>query len=406
MNRLNWTIEHQCPQCGAPVTLEETDLLLTCAFCRTRLLIRASDCYRYYIPPPGEWDADTVFIPYWRIRGLAYAFEPLNMTSRYVDTNLCAVDLPGLPKSLGLRPQAMKVKFAVPETPGTFLRPVRSVQDVMPDADRTKLGISHHELFIGETVSLIYTPLARKDGMLADPFLQKPLAAWHPEDCAKYPAEEGGHSLRFISTICPQCGWDLQGERDALILTCRNCNTVWVGNHDALQQVPFAVMNGSAGPLIHLPFWRIKPQIRGMKAATVADLVRLANLPKVITDAMENTPLYFWSPAFKVNPALFLRWSRQMTVFQPQDCPEQPLPATTLYPVTLPAGEAIENMLVILGSIVTDKRTFFKNLGDIRIAAEQSLLVYQPFKMGDRELTHETMGVVIEKNALKYSTTL
>ncbi|MGD9137268.1 MAG: hypothetical protein PVH42_10930, partial [Desulfobacterales bacterium] len=31
---INVLIEYQCPQCGAPATIEETDRLFTCQFCR------------------------------------------------------------------------------------------------------------------------------------------------------------------------------------------------------------------------------------------------------------------------------------------------------------------------------------------------------------------------------------
>ncbi len=61
----------------------------------------------------------------------------------------------------------------------------------------------------------------------------------------------------------------------------------------------------------------MKPRVEGMEVATYADLIRIANLPKAITPAFTAAPLRFWSPAFKVNPALYFRWTRQMTIFQP-----------------------------------------------------------------------------------------
>jgi hypothetical protein len=165
-------------------------------------------------------------------------------------------------------------------------------------------------------------------------------------------------------------------------------------------------MSGSSDTLIYLPFWRIKPVITGLKATSFADLVRLGNLPRSITPAMEDTPLYFWSPAFKVNPSLFLRWSRQLTVLQmPDDLTDQ-WPSSAVFAATLPLAEATESILVTLGSLAIDKRAFFKGLPDIRVDAKESLLVYHPFVMGERELTHERMGLVIEKNALKYGTTM
>ncbi|HDH04186.1 MAG TPA: hypothetical protein ENH01_00515 [Nitrospirae bacterium] len=44
-------VEHQCPQCGGPVILEETDRFMSCAFCRVNLFIVSGDFSRYYLPP-------------------------------------------------------------------------------------------------------------------------------------------------------------------------------------------------------------------------------------------------------------------------------------------------------------------------------------------------------------------
>jgi hypothetical protein len=47
-----------------------------------------------------------------------------------------------------------------------------------------------------------------------------------------------------------------------------------------------------------------------------------------------------------------------------------------------------------------------KGLPDIRITGEDALLVYHPFRIGPRELTHEKMNIVLGKNALKYGATM
>ena len=46
-----WAVELQCPQCGAPVTLEEADRILACAFCRVRLLLIHPGYPQYYLDP-------------------------------------------------------------------------------------------------------------------------------------------------------------------------------------------------------------------------------------------------------------------------------------------------------------------------------------------------------------------
>ena len=34
-------------------------------------------------------------------------------------------------------------------------------------------------------------------------------------------------SLTFLATLCPKCGWTLNGQRDSVVLTCSNCETAW-----------------------------------------------------------------------------------------------------------------------------------------------------------------------------------
>ncbi|HLA26741.1 MAG TPA: hypothetical protein VJZ49_02480, partial [Syntrophales bacterium] len=68
----SWQIDHQCPQCGAPVTLDEADRLLLCPFCRTKLYLFVSDHFRYFIPAPEARSRDIIYLPYWRLKGLSF----------------------------------------------------------------------------------------------------------------------------------------------------------------------------------------------------------------------------------------------------------------------------------------------------------------------------------------------
>ena len=48
--------QNQCPQCGAPADLEETDRLFACPFCRVTSLLLTRDYFRYVLPArnPGR----------------------------------------------------------------------------------------------------------------------------------------------------------------------------------------------------------------------------------------------------------------------------------------------------------------------------------------------------------------
>jgi len=381
--------------------MEETDRLLDCTFCRTRLFIVATGPFHYYIPTAAA--DNLIYMPYWRIRGLAYTIKPLETTNRYIDTNLKALPLKDLVPSLGVRPQAMKLRFLTPAAPGEFLRPALKAQQVIPQGAPAP-GAQSHNVFIGDTVSLIYTPMILKNNALHDAFDQRPPVPWTDDDRKMYPVlnpAERDHT-RFIATLCPHCGQDLQGAKDTLLMTCKNCQSMWSCEGASLQNIPFAVMEGSGTPLRYLPFWRMKLRFDGIPLASLADLIRIANLPKPITAVMEEKQVFFWAPAFKINPALFLRWARQTTIYQPEgDCLEM-IPTQPIYPATLSLQEAVESVLITLSSMVTDKRMYFANLSSLQMNLEDSLLVYQPFIEKGRELIHERMKVVLDRNALTF----
>lgn len=381
--------------------MEETDRLLDCTFCRVRLFIVSTGPFHYYIPTAVE--DNIIYMPYWRVRGLAYTLKPMETTNRYFDTSFKAVPLKGLTPSLGVRPQAMKLRYLTPDTPGEFLRPALKAEQVLPQGTPAP-GSQGHEVFIGDTISLIYTPMIFKNDTLYDAFTQKPVLPWSEDEGKSYPglnpAERDG--TKFIATLCPHCGQDLQGAKDTLLMSCMNCQSMWSCEGGSLQNIPFAVMEGTGADLHYLPFWRMKLRFEGLPLSSVADLVRMANLPKPITPAMEAKGAFFWAPAFKINPALFLRWARQITIYQPHDDCVETIPTQPVYPATLPLKEAAESVAIILGNIVRDKRLFFANLGRMQINIEDARLVYQPFAARGGELIHEKMKVVLDRNALAF----
>ncbi|HOI75159.1 MAG TPA: hypothetical protein PLO63_13525 [Syntrophales bacterium] len=401
----NWQIEQQCPQCGAPVTLDETDRLFLCGYCRTKLYLASAGPFRYYIPPPPQPGRKILFVPYWRLKGLAYRMADLELQQRFVDTNILALDTAGPPASLGLRPQAMKLHFVSDKTEGRFLAAGRLPREAAPrfdtDGRPTRLA---DQAYIGETVSIIYTPAYLEGDRLCDAILRKPFP-----DCQKefrdvltrLPAATPWN-VRFVSTLCPYCGWDMEGERDALVMTCRNCNSAWSCNGAEFQPVPFGYLESPSEPFLYLPFWRLAAHFKGIPMDSIADLIRLGNLPRVATPTLEAAPVHFWSPAFKVNPALFIRWARQMTIFQPEEKELDVLPKIPAHPVTLPLSEAFETIPITMANIAANKRMFLAGLQDIRIHPGEYRLVYHPFIVKQNELVHAAMGLAVDRRALTF----
>ncbi len=402
-----WHIDQACPQCGAPVTLDETDRLLACPFCRTRLYLAPDGPFRYYIPPqtPAA-GAELLYVPYWRLRGSFFSVTASEVSHRFVDRNLLAADLADLPSSLGLRPQVLRLRYVSPETEGRFIPPDVAADRAPPAPGAVPPGVFFRG-YIGEQLSLIHAPLHLRGGTLFDAVLGKPVAGAAAATVERLlNAPPGVRSrVRFIPTLCPGCGWDMEGERDSLVLLCRNCDTAWACPADSFTPVEFSVLApppAAGGIASYLPFWRMKPRVEGLEVETYADLIRLANLPKVVTPAHAATPLRFWSPAFKVNPALYSRWALQMTLFQPDGDGSDRLPAAPLYPVTLPLREAVEGIAVTLARLVTGKHRHTPKLAGIRITGEQARLEYHPFPMRGNELVHAALGTALDRTALAY----
>lgn len=404
MNGFNWQIELQCPQCGAPVTLEETYTLLLCPYCRTKMYLQPGDYFRYYIPAPGSMTDIPLYIPYWRFRGLCFSARGIELTSRFADINLRSVVMDGMPESLGVRPQAMKLKFVSPSTTGHFIPPRMTLDDIMRRIAELNADSGSYHVFIGEIASLIYTPVYLKEGVLTDAILNRPLAGMSSwiQQVINDTKSRPDWQVKFIPTLCPNCSWDLEGEKEALVLLCRNCDSAWRPAGTQLERIPFAVMECPDETAVYLPFWRMKAQIEGIRLESFADMVRLANLPKAITRALEEKELYFWSPAFKINPAAFQRWSRQMTIYQPEDKMLENLSRRTCNPVTLPVSEAAEGIALTIADVITDKRRFFPTLPHLKTNLIDSLLVYHPFVRNRNELVHARMKIAIDKNALAF----
>jgi len=101
--------------------------------------------------------------------------------------------------------------------------------------------------FLGETLSLIFSPFY-VDGKIYDGILRKPVSSVLPQDfdIDGMPSDQANWKIKFVPALCPNCGWDLQGARDSLALSCKNCNSVWLAGKKGVTRLKFGSLPLSA----------------------------------------------------------------------------------------------------------------------------------------------------------------
>jgi predicted RNA-binding Zn-ribbon protein involved in translation (DUF1610 family) len=408
---INFLIEHQCPQCGAPAILEETDRLFTCQFCRVNSYLVADKFFRYLLPHPAVENEEVLYFPYWRFKGMLFFCGPTSIQQRFVDISQQAVASSYFPFSVGVRSQAMKIRFVTPDTVGRFLKPRLEYQELFGSFEqrfaRSLPKPIIHQSQVGETLSLIYSPFYVKE-KLYDAVLGKPVSEMLPEefDSADFAETDPRGHIHFVSTLCPNCGWDLEGERDALILRCRNCNSAWYPVGKKLKQMKFGHIADQGECTVYLPFWRIRADLNGLKLNSYADLIKVANLPKAVQNEWHEIAFRFWIPAFKLRPRIFLRLASQITVVQPQNDLVAKFPDRRIYASNLPVEEAIECLKLTLASFMTPRKILAEKLPQIKATPKSVSLIFLPFNESHHEFIQPDYQIAINKNVLALSKNL
>jgi DNA-directed RNA polymerase subunit RPC12/RpoP len=403
-------IEHQCPQCGAPATLEETDRLFTCTYCRVKSFLANRDSFRYLLPHP-ETERPITYLPYWRIKGILFSSLHSGIEHKIVDVSSQAFSSPHFPVSLGLRSQTMKLRFLLPGSGGRFLKatvPMKKMKAAVQQSFSTSLGSTiFKQALIGETVSIIYSPFYI-GSRVHDAVLNRPVSDPLPEafevESAIDPHPE--QLIRFIPALCPKCGWDLDGERDSLVLHCKNCRILYQAEGEKFQPIRVAHLPPAGEDGLFLPFYQVEAKISGIRLDSFADLVLNANLPKVVQKEWENWPFRFWSPAFKIRPEDFLRFARNLTLSQPRSELLPGVPKASLHPVTLSVREASEGLKIHLASFLKPAEVMLPRLREIRVKPQKALLVYIPFQEERTDLSNQNFQLRVNKNLLRFAKNL
>jgi hypothetical protein len=403
-------IRHECPQCGAPITLLEDDRMFCCAYCRVKLFLSGRDFFQYCIPPGENAPADIFYVPYWRFKGLDYSVIPFRVSGRYVDQTVLALEQEVFPGNLGFRPQVLTLRFVSPDVPGKFLPATVPLHDAFTRAGENSFDIdllkAFHRAFIGRNAALIYTPVYKKNGAVHDAVLNKPVSVCTPalEEQFKAAEPQTGWSVQFLSTLCPECSWQLTGENGSAIFVCGNCVSVWEMSGSNLQRVEFIVSPARENGLFYAPFWRISASAQGLELGSYADFARAVNLPKAIKPEWEQQELFFWFPAFRTRPDLFLRLATFLTINQPRTTDEDVRIWTgrkAFAPVTLGAREAANGLLAAVAKLAPKK--LYNVLPGLELKPKSAALVLLPFRRNRTEFIEANLNFRIPRQLFPFS---
>jgi hypothetical protein len=406
-----FVIEHQCPQCGAPAELSETDRLLTCGFCRVKSYLTTPRYFRYVIPHRAPAGKEVFYYPYWRFKGMLFSCLPKRIENRFIDVSSQALESTVFPFNIGFRGQTQKLRFAAAEPDGVFIRPGIPFSGIFPRLGErygpTPARSILHQEFVGETRSLIYAPYYF-DPALKDGVTRQPVSNLRREEIQDglFPADRRKWKIHFLAALCPRCGWNLGGDPDSLVLACENCRSAWMGKGGRFIPLNTVHFQKEGDDWVYLPFWRIEADVSPIVLKTYADLVKTANMPRVVQPGWDKMPFNFWNPAFKVRPQSYLTIATNVTLNQPRQKAAAGPPEGAAHSVTLPLGEAVESLKLNLANFMRPMETRVDLVPRIEIQARRFQLVYIPFQENRLELVQPRFNLAINKNVLAHARNL
>ena len=399
---MNLGIGCQCPQCGADLPLEEGQRFIVCGFCGAGNFLVNRDL-PWLVMPENTGGGPVVFVPYLRCRGTLFTCAGGRIDFRVADTSALAADLPGAALSLGVRPQAVRLRFPgngfvnrLPVDRGASKRLLAMV-------NRNRSGKEpEHQALIGEVMSLVWLPLVIAADGVRDASSGARLAV-DAERLAAAADRSGpvAWSPCFRAAICPGCGWDLAGDNTSQALLCPNCGAAWSAGGSGFARIEVAVAAGEGD--VFLPFWEVGFTLPEEGVESAAGLGRLLALPvhESVPAAGEKEAVpAVLTPAFKIRPKTFLRLAAQMSHARPLVRPAGSLPGR-LHPVSLAGAEAVQMVKTVLAARAAVKQEFFRKLPGLRPVVRFLRLVLVPFSDQGYSLFQNGLGISVNRRLLE-----
>ncbi len=406
-------ISHSCPACGAPIEMKEGDRLCSCGFCDMQSYIVANELLRFVLPdkiPDHIDNRDIVYFPYMRFKGAVFTCRGNTIIAKMLDTTFQCIDERIAAPSLGLRPQAMPVSFVDQRLAGRFLRRRESEPKLFQRAALMSEAFSnpggdppYHRAFIGETVSCVYLPLYIENGMVYDGTVNKRLGAagsWLTQEINWLRFREEWQPA-FLATHCPQCGAAMQGESDALVMHCYNCESCCGEKNGKFVPVPYRIVSSAKKDTVYLPFWRIALEARGLNMRSLADLLTVTNQPVVVNSRHKEKNLELWVPAMKLRPKIFLSLAKNATLSQLKFPEGEKKMARPLSPVTLPLTEALQALKCVVAEITVHRKEVLPKLPILNFVVKQTSLMFLPFEDTGHDLVQYHSALSVPASVVK-----
>ena len=383
-----YTVSYSCPQCGGSVPLKELDRLLRCPFCKVRLFVFIHPHPIFFVPPPPNVSEESlIFVPYWRFRGIIFNLSKNRVLYCFADSTSLALKNNLLPSTLGIRPQAVRLKIYTKANKGLFIRPEISLNEFMqsfrehvPIWDKNSQKLKE-QLFIGETLSLIFFPFHISGNLLYDPFSNKPLTSVSEGNYTSKPLFNPPEKwINFHATICPHCGGDMEATSNSVVARCTNCENWWELTSRSFHSVEtFKIPTRGFIPKLWVPFWKLEFTCKNPDIKTIEQLFSyLGTPPKKLN--MPDLPPTCLIPAFRMIPKHFLRLSRVLTNIQFDIPCESSFTSTHCLFPTLPAVEAFQFIPALLASLCTRKDIRIFDIAQIKYAFTKKSLIFIPME--------------------------
>ncbi len=376
----------------------------------------------YYLDPKTP-DPETLYVPYGRFRGMGFAVGTGEVGNTVIDGNSITRPMAPCPESLGVRPQAMKLRLAGGERIGRFVPPspvpldeaaLAGLARALPAFAGESSGGGVLWRFLREAGGLIYSPFTVMGRDVIDGVTQQMLGTL-PDGEAGVPFRSPAGTkppddVVYLPALCPNCGADLAAAPESVALPCTNCGLLWDPSAEGMAERPFSLVPApQEKDALFLPFWRMSARVEGLESFLHVDPLKQIPPAYGLPTPISFPEFSLWAPAFFINPVVFLRLCERATMWQPADCGEKGAARTVgldLYPVTLPGPEAKKILPLILTLVVADRGRVLPLILHADIEAIEQSLVYLPFQKTAGEVTCAEMRAAVELNALKYGRNL